>query len=525
MPTTTALGDYDIVLAVTEDALNSAMKFSSIWSQPITAYPPTAPGAPPPTDSSPGLHSVTMSQPQIVLTGDNVGDNQVGMVLSFTGGTVVYFSYYYNSIVSQDLAGWVMQFSAPLSQTVVSDADDPSTLPVAVQQALSSDILSVEQLFLQTSAATWTNALITDDTGATVDDSGITTTIIDSFQSYIDATEEADVNQVITYLIGSTDPQSDSGVLPDFVPTSYNYSTSKYQPANDGYDGLSTLNYLIMTNLRPAPTSGTAGNFDQNWVPAPNTQGYGGTVAIDGQLFNSSYLEAIVLPVIQQAIPFSNAFTSNTNNHLAPWSDSQTSTSSPVLVGHTLTHDVTVYQTTENTTSCTVSESTSAAKLLVSGSFYSKCSFDCHFFGQSIGGYYQTFTQPWSFSITMTATDNGTVSLSATDFVMNTDDMVASDVEAVDNGNWIQNIMSEILAPIEGFLSGFLDTYTSGTQDEFSENIESIDFTTVSSQIDQSLQSVSGSIVFPGGQTYSYQNLSFSQDGEQDLLGSVMYLS
>lgn len=525
MPTTTALGDYNIVLAVTEDALNSAMQFSSIWSQPITAYPPTAPDAPPPTDSSPGLHSVSMEQPQIVLTGDNVGANQVGMVLSFTAGTVVYYSTYYNSILSQDLSGWVMKFSTPLTQTVVSSSDAPSDLPEAVQQALSNDILSVEQLFLQTSAATWTNALVTDDSGTVIDDSGITSIIIQSFQSYIDATEDADKDQVITYLIGSNDPQAESNVVPDFVPTSYNYSTTKYQPANEGYDGLSTLNYLIMTNQRPAPTSGTAGNFDQNWVPEPNTQGYGGTVAIQGQLFNASYIEAIVLPVIQQSIPFSNAFASTSGNHLSPWSNSQTSTSPAVLVGHTLTHDATVYQTTTTTTSCSVSESSSGAALLVSGSFYSNCSFDCHFLGQSIGGYYQTFTQPWSFSITLTANNNGTVSLSASNFVMNTGNMVASDVKAIDNGNWVQNIMSEILAPIEDFLSGFAKTYTSETEKEFSENIENIDFATVSSQIDQSLQSISSSIVLPGGKTYSYQNLSFSQDGEQNLLGSVMYLS
>jgi len=67
MPTTTALGDYNIVLAVTEDALNSAMQISSIWSQPTTAYPPTAPDAPPPTDRSPSLHSVSMDQLHIAI--------------------------------------------------------------------------------------------------------------------------------------------------------------------------------------------------------------------------------------------------------------------------------------------------------------------------------------------------------------------------------------------------------------------------------------------------------------------------
>lgn len=523
MPTTTSLGDYNMVLAVTESAINTAIKYSSIWSGTFDAYPPTAPDAPPPTDSSPGLHGVSMDQPVVKLTGDNVGKDQVGMIITFTGGTLVYYSNYYYQMMSVDLTGWTLAFAASLAQTVVSSDADPSTLPAAVQQALSSDIMSVEQLFLQTNTATWDNAQITDADGVVQDDSNLTGTMIDSFKNYMAEEESTDAQMVLSYLTSSTDPTQGGNPVPGLVPTSYNYTTTKYDPAGEGYDDLSTLNYLIMTNKSPAPTDDTAGEFSQNWVPGPNTQGYGGTIGIQGSLFNTDYIEPIILPVIQSALSFSSPLSSS--NHMSPWSGSKSSTEGPDLVNNTWTHSETVYATTTTSTSCTVAESTSGASLVISGQFYSKYSIDVHLLGQSIGGYYQTYTQPWSFGITLSANTNGEMSLSADNFVMNQSDLVVSDVKPNDDGNWLQNELSKMWSDLEGLFEDFESSYVYQAQQEFNNNIEAIDVDGLSDDFNSALAGISSSIVFPGGETFTYQNLSFSQEGEQNLLGNVLYLS
>jgi hypothetical protein len=510
------LTGYNLVLASTEAGLNDSLEYANFWKVPINYQ--TNPDVDP--ASSPGLVNVHLSQPTLRLSGGDLASNQLAVSVQFSSGTLRYVNINTGGMLDADISGWGMVFAANIGQGEIPAGTSFAQLPIQVQRALSNELLSVGQLFLELNTVNWANVSITDEDGQAVTDSIISSTLEEAIQGWAQSVESALQQWVLSYVItgaGSGGSPSEN-VLNSLVPTRYNFSVSKYNPAGE-YDDLSTLNYLMMTEGQAAPTANSAGIFDFNWVEGPNTQDYQGALSIQGSLFNSAYVESQLLPAIATAVGASNpVITSqgtgswNINQYVDLYGDQHEGKGEK-------TKDLgleTVYQDIIEQLNCNVVLDAANATYHISGTYYARTNITVQFvkWDATDSKYHGDYTLPWSFSILLKPGAGGTIIAEST---------------AVQQGEPTQstggdNFGGDIFNFVNELVDGFVNTYTADFQDK-AVSITDSDFTAASNQLGTTLTTLAGTVVFPAGNRFAYKDICFSDDAQQDLIAYLTYLS
>ncbi|WP_332682503.1 hypothetical protein [Bosea sp. (in: a-proteobacteria)] len=524
------LSGYDLVLASTESALNSSIAYANFWKVTINCQ--LNPDVP--VDKSPGLVDAKIAAPTLRLSGHDLASNQAAVTLQFTAGALQYLDVIHYVTVSQDIAGWAITFAANIGQGAIPGSAEIDQLPAEVQNALSNERLSVGQLFLELSTVVWANVTITDADGNRVTDAVATQTLETALQSWARSIESAAQQWVLNYVVTSSNGAGNASadLLTDLVPTSYNFSVSKYDPPGT-YDDLSTLNYLMMTEGRSAPTANSAGIFDFNWVAGPNTQQYQGAVAIDGPLFDRAYVEPLLLPAIAAAVsatkPTSTGLTVSTSSPGVPtftrtgpaqWSTSQSvdlygnqnGGKGQKLEGLGLLQAV--YQNIIEKLDCTVTLDPASATYHVKVTYTAVTTITVEFVGwdKTDSSFSGNYVLPWSFDVRLKASSNGSLVTESTE--------VQEGESSSDT--WGNSFVGDIWAGISEVFSLFLNTYQKQFQDKAASVSQSA-FANVSDELEAAMGDISAAIVFPAGNRFAYKDVRF--DSDQSLVAYVTYIN
>lgn len=524
------LTGYDLVLASTESALNSSIAYANFWKVTINCQlnPDVS------VEQSPGLVGARISAPTLRLSGSDLASNQAAVSLRFTAGVLQYFDVVHYKTVSQNIAGWTIVFAANIGQGAIPDSAEIGQLPAEVQNALSNQRLSVGQLFLELSTVVWANVTITDADGKRVTDAVVTSTLETALQSWAQSIESAAQQWVLNYVVTSSGGSGNASgdVLADLVPTSYNFSVSKYDPPGT-YDDLSTLNYLMMTDGRGAPTANTAGIFDFNWVTGPNTQQYQGAVAINGPLFDRAYVEPLLLPAIAAAVsatkPATTSAGGSTGNPGVPtftrtgpgqWRTSQSvdlygnqhGGKGQKLEGLGLVQAV--YQNITETLDSTVTLDPASATYHVKVTYSAITTITVEFFGwdKTDSSFSGDYVLPWSFDVRLKASSNGSLVAESTQVQQG----------EASSKTWGNSFVGDIWAAISEVFSSFLNTYQAQFQDKAASVSQSA-FANVSDELESAMGEISAAIVFPAGNRFAYKDVCF--DPQQNLVAYVTYLN
>ncbi len=533
----TDLTGYDIVMAITQEALNAALSYSAIWALPINynlslnPIPPNEPLDPStPQSQCAGLYNTYMAPPSLSLTLPNgaTNTNQVAITLTFNSGTLQYFSSSSSGAKSLDVSGWTISFLVDIALADVPGNADTSGYPDAVREALSNPSLSVKQLFLNLIEIDWTDAKFLDGDQQPVTDLQITGTLQQSLEGYFRSLDAAVSQAVLSWVqaapgSGQSPSTTPAGAIPGLVPTLYEFTVSPYSPSGE-YDGLGTVNFLMMTQNRPSPLSSnkSAGIFSSNWVAAPNTSQSAGTFCLRKGLFDDAYVVNSLLPAIAKVIGVSvpilvgdigsNAW--NFSSTLSLYTDENGGEGRKIIDNP----DEDYYATIIESANCTVtlSPSTNPPCFNVSG-FYTGV---LNITGDALlvkDKYTVTCSQSWSFKIQLNAGPNGTI---LAEPVTGDDGKVAiaygTYSQDIEGDNWL----GDISAAISSLLTSYNDTFEA----DFSAQAQSLmtaDYSGISAGIEDALSSLSACIVFPGGRNFAYKTLSFSAGGEENLLSSV----
>lgn len=529
------LTGYDLVLASTESALNSSIGYANFWK--VTINYQLNPDVT--VDNSPGLVGAKISAPTLRLSeyelATNQGvetlqlaSNQAAVTLQFTAGMLQYVDMLTGKILSQDIAGWAITFAANIGQGAIPNSEEVDQLPAEVQSALSNERLSVGQLFLELSTVVWANVTIIDAEGNWVKDVMITSTLETSLQGWAQSIETAAEQWVLNYVVTSSNGSGNvsDDLLTDLIPTSYNFSVSKYDPPGQ-YNDLSTLNYLMMTEGNSAPTANSAGIFDFNWVAGPNTQQYQGSVAIKGPLFDNAYVEPLLLPAIAAAVSATKPTSTSSSGvptfaRTGPgtWSMSQ----SVNLYGNQ--HDgkgqkleglgilQEVYQNITEKLDCTVTLDATSATYHVKVTYTAVTTITVEFVGldKTDSSFSGNYVLPWSFDVRLKASDNGALVTESTEVRQEPSTSYTS----------ANSLAGDIWKLISDIFSSFMNTYEAQFQAK-AESVSQAAFANVSDELESAMGDISASIVFPAGNRFAYKDVCF--DSDQNLVAYVTYIN
>lgn len=533
----TDLTGYDIVMAITQEALNAALSYSAIWALPINynlslnPIPPNEPLDPStPQSQCDGLYNTYMAPPSLSLTLPNgaTNTNQVAVTLTFNSGTLQYFSSSSRSEKSVDVSGWTISFLVDIALADVPGNTDNSGYPDAVREALSNPSLSVKQLFLNLIEIDWTDAKFLDGDQQPVTDLQITGTLQQSLEGYFRSLDAAVSQAVLSWVqaapgSGQSPSTTPAGAIPGLVPTLYEFTVSPYSPSGE-YDGLGTVNFLMMTQNRSSPLGDnkSAGIFSSNWVAAPNTSQSAGTFCLRKGLFDDAYVVNSLLPAIAKVIGISAPILVgdisndvwNFSSTLSLYTDENGGEGRKVEDGF----DEDIYETITESANCTVTlyPHASPPYFNVSG-FYTGV---LNITGDALlvkDKYTVTCSQSWSFQIQIKAGANGTI---AAEPVKGDDGKVAITYGAysqdIEGDNWL----GDLTAALSGLINSITDTFESNFSAQ-AQSLMTADYSGITAGIGSALDSLSACIVFPGGRNYAYSSLSFSTGGEENLLSSV----
>lgn len=407
---------------------------------------------------------------------------------------------------------WTIEYSVDLDLRTESLTNHFHNLPAKTQNEiknLGQDMFSIQQLYLDLNTAGL------QDTSAIV---GLDPTS----QAYIQLTRVF----LNTYML---ELSKNGGValglsavsnkpFPDnisIIPTNLNFEISSYKDAKgkatadfDDY----TLNYLIMSEGRtlPAPVQ-----FTWNWVEKVNTQKYAGVMAINKSVF-TSYLNKALSPSLTDVckIPtthfhcnmvkadFSWGFTPDTTSHsyqavndgtshVLTFSYSKSSSDSDTFipnwgnfgVDYTVNSDLYFEGTT--------------IKLVT------RCKMHCHVNvdGGVVDGDWADFTSTTNYTLGVDSHGSISVSKATPKIDDNSKDPDIGAWAKIVSIGMIHNVTDNIQSSVQGWIKSYL-----GVEASHIEN----------------MLNGSGTWVFPGGKTFTFMDVAFSDN--QDLVSHVLYV-
>lgn len=315
---TTLLNNYDMVLAVSEDTINN--QFFLLFAEGVIsntiniAYLPSNPAL---------ILNATVNAPTVDMELNPVNPNQLNFNINFNSGTFTYMDYAKDPTNPQtaDVSGWVITMLVNLEQMTISSATPPGlNVSSAAQQALGSYVgdnaFTVQALFLDFDNVNLSQLIINAQGVQMQPSDPRYPWLLTAMQQMFASLKTSGNPYILGFHASSNNPTQTNPQLPALAPTSvqfisnqYNYPAGTQGPADDG---LSCLCYLAMTGTDPLPyPDGKEPSFVWNPIPSASVQG---RMFIDGNTFNSGYIHALVLPVLQQAMNTQGSWTQTGNS-------------------------------------------------------------------------------------------------------------------------------------------------------------------------------------------------------------------
>lgn len=512
------LNGYSEVVAITQNTINSQFSLlcPSDNSGPIhTQWSIIDPNDP---NKQQGLFVTGMQPPTVsVLQPDgSFTANAMSMSIRLTSGNLNYYNY--GQIASLPIKGWKITFRCPIGQMQLQGTQDLTKIaaPAATVDTLTgylgASAFSVAALFaiFQTAAIQAAEVEVDGDTALSPAQQGVLLSMLDA---YLEGLQSTGTPYILGYAAQSNNAASTLPELPMFAPTScefsdtpnpYNFQTGGSTSAI----GLSTFNYLLMTNKQAFPSSASRQTFDFNWVPENQ---YQGAFAIDATLFRSGYIESLLLPILRKnlGIPSSIAWSQNSSNGYS-------------IVYSTVKHDddndgkghkhkadgTTVYEKDYFTTQCSVAVSAGPGPIQISGtaSFYAKADFHTYPLGISNEIGWASANVSSTFTITLSAGSDGAatcVSSFSTPSV--TTDSHEDDLYK--GMDWLVGL----------FNGDTLKDHITDAQNNITNALNSA-VNELSTNTSSALSKLAGTILLPNGSVFFYKDLQF--DDQQNV---VMY--
>ncbi|WP_309119288.1 hypothetical protein [Paenibacillus sp.] len=349
-------------------------------------------------------------------------------MLNMPSGKFTYWDGFGSSAKQKtiDFTNWVYAFTVNLDLVAIAydDVKKGSAVPQEVQdhlQQFNDSMFTISHLFTDFEDAD----LASFDPGLTKmplpDGSMITPGQITQFQqalqTYFTTLQGTDNPYILGYCVDTNTIAPSTP--PTFTPTGSTFSIY----SDPSIEGISTLNFLVMTNQTPLPTDPNAGIFSSNWVTNSESDG---KFIISSDLFWISWL----LPLIQNSLGITNAPTPITGG----WSYSSNSQQQYTLkddvkcISSLTMVDAHITMTDNRTASVSYSNDTpTKVKVNLSGNLTMtyRNDFTC-VFSEWMS---ETAKIDWTGKITISAGDDGQVALDL--------DLDVPDATKSTDGNWL----------------------------------------------------------------------------------------
>ncbi len=207
---------------------------------------------------------------------------------------------------------WTFQFKVNLKLRTDDKDDKFSKLPATTQKAienLGKDMFSVQQLFLDLNTAELSDSPVLKGVSGTAHEI-LTKSFIHSYFAELDKNGGI----MLGYNVVASNPGNKELPKSSMIPTDLSFLTSSYKGAvkKTVKEAVKlkayTLNYLVMTRGRPMPIAKKSA-FPWNWVEIDNLNTYSGSMSINrnafahflANLFRPSLAELALQPVINFA--------------------------------------------------------------------------------------------------------------------------------------------------------------------------------------------------------------------------------
>jgi hypothetical protein len=515
---------YDIILSLTGNAVNSQL-YSLFWTpldpnDPQSDYiishvidthvPPLQPGQ---QATKPGYRAIIGQTvpdspwdigPYVSFKSDKISTNQVLFNLPLKSGTYDYIDSDTGEFKSEPIENWTISFAINISQAPLDLANMSSTcVSPAAQEALEnveSDIFSIYYLALSFEDADLIASTMLL-TGGNVSSDDAEEMIGYKTSHYFQSLADSCNPFILGYPVMSNSPIQTNSETPYFEPTYNTFSSTpyRYSGTDDGsMNGLSTLNYLMMTSQNPPPSGASAGIFDYNW-PIPS--GVDGIMSIARWDFNN-YICLVILPEIQRALGLSEVFKWVETNH---WNIYHEDEDKGDVIGSD-SGILNIYADFTYKTSCDVCFKPENKQLTGSGYFYThEYIYEKPFGATTTDGKVTTKTK-FDFTITFGCGTDGKLTLTTV---------------VTDEGTTQDKDENDVLKALDWFDEGLGD-YEKQQQKDFAKTEQAM-YANLNSELLNGLNAIQQKIISPGGQDFFFKDLYFNF--EQDMVMSVTYKS
>ncbi|MDN5284654.1 MAG: hypothetical protein JWR38_928 [Mucilaginibacter sp.] len=304
MPLNTTMTGFDMVYAITQDTVNKQLALLSGQTIPekVTIGD---------SDNDGGSLTATLLPPVIKF---NTGiPHEAYLCLTFNDGMFTYWSGQGNNSVQKTapVSGWTIVFNVKINiaQIAQDNIKAAKGIPVQIADMLGKfdpSMFSVQNIFIDfesSDLSTFSSAMSSlpgiDDATKIIFNKTIRLWLLDH--------KGTDNPFILGFPVTAKQPSGSSDAV--FAPAGANLSTHGYEygnnPADGSKDGLSTLNFLLVTGNRnilsdPSLMRADAGSFHKNLV---DKTGIDGKAIIAQEVFFQNYLyNLIVAPLGAQLL-------------------------------------------------------------------------------------------------------------------------------------------------------------------------------------------------------------------------------
>ena len=509
------MNGYDMVVALTQNLINSQL--AAISQNPNA--PPPPPGAPPsdlPIKSSftaqlnpsaapgtpeawPCVEVTEMNAPTITIQ----ANNQVIFTLHILEGTVRYID---SDNSQQSISTGVMDVSFTVNMALAT-VDDVNSLAAPDQTKTQLSGFQSSDFTIQALALDFENSNLIGTVSVSSQDSSLNssqiTTLTTCFSNYLSALQGSSNPYILGYPIQSNQPANTNPTLPEFAPTSCEFSTTPYpNPPSDSYEGLSTLNYCLMTQHHAFPTAANRGIFNTPWVSGLSQAG---TLTIDRNIFVSGYVVNYVLPQVKKALNIN----ANWGQYGDPnyWNISSDTNNDPddTGLGECIDSDgLNMYLFQEEKVNCDLRlTATGEIQITANGYFY------IHLKEQQFSGIPGVYvnvgeveeTQNWHLTITFNIGTNGQFNLTSST-TMDTPITSGNPGFLESIGDWFAKLFGSDVTTVEEALQSKAQGFVNGFNDTFN------------SFLAQDMDVLKNQFVLPAGGVFYYNSLDFNSVGD-----------
>lgn len=532
MSSTSNLNGYDEVLAITQNTINS--QFSLIC-------PPDNSGPifrtwnfSDPKDSSgwSGLDVTQMDPPTVsALQADGTYiQNQLSFSLHLVSGTFKYYDF--GSQATAPIDNWTVTFQAPLNNVQINSASDLSakvTASDAAAKTLTDNYLDQSYFTIEALATMIEDANVLSGTVTATGniDSNLIGPLLQTVNDYLSGLQDGGTPFVLGYPVTSSNPSAAMPEIPDFTPTSIEFSETpfpyNYDQSNDGGEdaitkGLATINYLMMAGSgNPAPTDATRFTFNHNWI---TNNDYQGSFAILNDLFRTGYTEQLLLPLLRDSmgIPGSEHWVGKVNDNMEyvytidyneyPYKDEHGGK------GHIVGTDswvLNIYEELHNEAYLQVTvPKGDDVKMTGEGYFYQKADIYEYPIGIKTHDAWTKVKQPFTFTLTFSAGEGGSIQA---DFDL--------EVGKQTSDSW-ENPVYTVYDWLMGWVSDTMSSMTSSMNKKFSD-FESNSVSAVENNTKKALSKLNKTMVLPNGDVFSYKDMVY--DDQMNVLMHTTYIN